>query len=205
MCHGACGTWFASPADMRAPDRSLGVLDAIAARRAIRSYSPEPVDAATVNALLHAAVRAPTAMHAEPWSFVVVQDRARLARISDRAKALALAMPGIGAYYGALLRDPGFSVFYDASTLVVICATAITPFATADCWLAAENLMLAACAYGLGTCVIGFAVAALAASDVRAELGIPDDVTVVAPIVVGIPTSTPPPTSRRDPDILAWR
>ena len=41
--------------------------------------------------LLDAAVHAPTAMHQEPWKFVVIQDRALLRRLSDRAKALAIA------------------------------------------------------------------------------------------------------------------
>jgi len=53
------------------------------------------------------------------------------------------------------LQDPHFSVFYDASTLIVIGARHPDPFAIADCWLAAENLMLAACALRLGSCCIG--------------------------------------------------
>lgn len=190
---------------MREPDRTLSVLDAITSRRAIRSYTPEPVDDATVEALLEAAVQAPTAMHGEPWRFVIVRDPARLTRISDRAKALVLAAPGIGAHYGGLLRDPHFNVFYDASTLIVICAAMKSSFVTADCWLAAENLMLAARAYGLGTCVIGFAVSALADPEIRADLGIPAEVLAVAPIIVGVPAITSPPTWRKPPDILAWR
>jgi hypothetical protein len=44
----------------------------------------------------------------------------------------------------------------------------------ADCWLAPENLMLAACAKGLGACVIGLAVSALSTPEWKAELKIPD-------------------------------
>lgn len=73
-------------------------------------------------------------------------------------------------------------------------------FVTADCWLAAENLMLAAPAYGLGTCVIGFAVPALADLELRADLGIPPEVLVVAPIIVGVPAATPAPTWRKPPN-----
>lgn len=190
---------------MRATDSTLTVLDAITRRRSIRAFTPEPVDDATVEALLEAAVQAPTAMHGEPWRFVIVRDPDRLARISDRAKALVLAGPSVGGHYAKLLRDPHFSIFYDASTLILVCAAMKGSFVTADCWLAAENLMLAAPAYGLGTCVIGFAVPALADPELRADLGIPAEVLVVAPIVVGVPAATPAPTWRKPPEILAWR
>jgi nitroreductase len=53
-------------------------------------------------------------------------------------------------------REP---VFYDA--LIVIGARRRGPVVVADCWLAAENLMLAVCALGPGTCCIGSAVPAL--------------------------------------------
>jgi nitroreductase len=44
------------------------------------------LDEPTIRALLDAAVQAPTAMHTEPWAFVVIQDDATLKRFSDRAK-----------------------------------------------------------------------------------------------------------------------
>jgi nitroreductase len=97
-----------------------------------------------------------------------------------------------------------FNIFYDAGTLVVICAKPMGPFVAADCWLAAENLMLAACAMGLGTCVIGSAVPALNTPAVKAELGIPAEYSAVAPIIVGGPSGETRPTARREPEILAW-
>ena len=105
----------------------------------------------------------------------------------------------------AIFTDPRFDIFYGATTLIVICARPVGSFATADCWLAAENLMLAATSLGLATCPIGFALVALADPALRAELAIPDGVTVVAPIIVGFTTAPPGPTSRKDPDILSWR
>jgi nitroreductase len=77
-------------------------------------------------------------------------------------------------------------------------------FVTADCWLAAENLMLMACGLGLGTCPIGFAVPILNTPEVKRELGIPAEYEVVAPIAVGFPRGFTPPVSRRPPEIIAW-
>ena len=186
----------------------MTVLEAIQNRRSVRDYSPQRLDGATVEALLAAAVRAPTAMHAEPWRFIVVQDRPLLGRISDRAKALFLdevrrKQLDLGDY-AKLCADPAFSVFYNAGTLIVICAPQASDFAPADCWLAAENLMLAAHAQGLGTCVIGSAVEGLNTPDIRAEIGLPDDTLAVAPIIVGIPADNGPPLPRQPPRILNW-
>jgi nitroreductase len=184
------------------------VLEAIYRRRATRAFTPAVVTEAQIRALLGAAVHAPSAMHIEPWAFVIVQDRALLARISDRAKALVALPPG--ADHRPLIRsgplaDPAFNIFYTAGTLVVICAKTPGPFATADCWLAAENLMLAATSLGLATCPIGFALPALGDAAIRAELGIPEGVTPVAPIIVGVAAAEPPAQARRDPQILAWK
>lgn len=49
----------------------------------------------------------------------------------------------------------------------------------ADCWLAAENLMLSACALGLGTCCIGSAIPALNSPEAKSELGISADVELL--------------------------
>jgi nitroreductase len=172
---------------------AMPVLEAIGSRRAVRAYTDQPVPADTIHALLHAAVEAPTAMHVEPWVFLVIQDRALLARISDRAKRILAARTDhdglVRSASGPIVAlPPELNIFYDAGTLIVICARAHGPFATADCWLAAQNLMLAACALGYATCPIGFAVPALN-----------------APIIVGVARETPHRQPRREPEILAWR
>jgi nitroreductase len=184
--------------------------DTINQRRSVRSYTGHKLDRATVGELLAAAVRAPTAIHEEPWQFLIVQDDATLRRLSDRAKALfavEVQRLHLDRRSGGLdvFAQPGFNVFYDAGTLIVICAKPMGPFVVADCWLAAENLMLAAHGLGLGSCVIGSAVAALNEADVKRELGIPADSTAVAPLIVGTPKGDWPATARKPPEILGWR
>jgi len=196
--------------------RRPATLDLIYQRRAVRAYQPTRVDAPTIRALLDAAIQAPTAMHLEPWAFVVIQDMARLERYSDRAKVMAQEEAGrLGDLvkasgvspsndHLALLADPGFNIFYNAGTLIVICGKSLGPFVTADCWLAAENLMLAACSMGLGTCCIGFAVPVLNTPEVKRELAIPPDVTAIAPVIVGVPRGSTRPVPRKAPQILSW-
>ncbi len=188
---------------------AMPLMDAIEWRRSVRSYLPDPVDDATVRHLLAAAVRAPTAIHEEPWAFVVVQDRDLLKRLSDRAKPLFAeeahrAHRDPGGHLLEMFMQPDFNLFYDAGTLIVICGRPMGPFVVADCWLAAENLILAATARGLGTCVIGSAVPVLNTPESKMELSIPANVTAFAPIIVGTPRGAGPATPRKEPDILAW-
>lgn len=58
------------------------ILKNIYARHSVRAYTATPVDRATIHILLDAAVHAPTAIHEEPWAFVVVQDHALLQHLS---------------------------------------------------------------------------------------------------------------------------
>lgn len=186
----------------------LNTLEAINQRRSVRAFCSKGISRETVRHLLAAAVRAPTAMHQEPWAFAVIQDRQLLKSISDRAKPLALAemqRAQCDAEVLNLFAHPNFNIFYNAGTLIVICGQIANPAAVADCWLAAENLMLAACAMSLGSCVIGSASETLNMPPVKAELGIPDDMQVVAPIIVGVPDVAGKPSLRKEPRILCWK
>ncbi len=185
----------------------MNVIEAIHARRAVRAYSSRTVDEATVRSLLLAAVHAPTAMNEQSWVFAVVQNREQLARLSDRAKAMLLdqASPDSKTrQYNSRLQDPEFNIFYDASTLVVIGSRQRGTYTDADCWLAAENLMLAACDAGLGSCPIGLAVPVLNTSEARQDLRFPAAAVAVAPILLGYPSSAVPAVPRAEPHVLSW-
>jgi nitroreductase len=182
-----------------------GIPDLLLARRSVRAYTQEQVDEKTINTLLRAAVDAPTAMHEEPWAFVLVQNRKILKHLSDVAKPLFIERLHRSGQSAAAISDPDFDLFHGAGTLIVICAKPSGPFVEADCWLAAENLMLAASGLGLGSCVIGSAVAALNTPEIKAELDIPVAYHAVAPMVVGVPKGITPPSPRKAPIILSWR
>ena len=189
---------------------NMSIMDAIYNRSSVRSYSAKVLDQTTIRILLAAAVRAPTAVHLEPWVFAILQDTTALKRLSDRAKPLFLeevqrAHLDRGGHALDIFASPDFNMFYNAGTLIIICGKPMGPFVVADCWLAAENLILAAYSMGLGTCIIGAAVPALNTPDIKAELGIPDELTPIAPIIVGVPSGETLPTARKEPEVLFWK
>jgi nitroreductase len=187
----------------------MSAMDAIYHRRSVRDYAPETIDQAVIRSLLDAAVHAPTAMHEEPWSFAVIQDKKLLDRLSESAKknvsSEAQGSTSDQAKHTLHVVDkPDFHVFYNAGTLIVIYSKLEGPFVVADCWLAAENLLLAACAQGLGTCVIGFAASTLNTPEWKAELKIPAGMTAIAPVIVGVAAGETPPVPRKPAEIHTW-
>jgi nitroreductase len=200
---------MSNPKNSTKCEASMSVMDAIQHRRSVRDYASKTIERKVIQTLLDAAVHAPTAMHEEPWSFAVVQDKNVLDRLSESAKKLvhneAQGSDTDRAKHTLHVVDkPDFHVFYNAGTLIVIFSKLQGAFAVADCWLAAENLLLAACAQGLGTCVIGFAVSALNTPEWKSELKIPAEMTAIAPMIVGVPAGETSPVPRKAPEILSW-
>lgn len=178
--------------------------EAIAGRRAVREYTNQPVDQATILRLIDAAVRAPSAVNQQPYFFTVVRDQDLLDRISRGSKAFmmaSLADSPHAEHFRVRLSEPNFQVFYHAPVLVLISATEQAPWIVEDCALASENLMLAAHAAGLGTCWIGFAQGFLNTPEGKAMLSLPARSVSVAPIILGHPRSPVPKVPRKAPDV----
>jgi nitroreductase len=183
----------------------MELMQAIRGRRAVRSYTARQIPRETILALVDAAIAAPSAMNLQPWSFAIVQDVERLAGMSAAAKRFLLASPLSDLALSsqrAALEDPAFDLFYGAPCLIVICARPPSRQASEDCCLAAQNLMLAAHASGLGSCWIGFARPWLEQPQIRASLGLLPDQIPVVPIIVGEPAMLPKPAARHRPSVI---
>ena len=84
-------------------------------RRSVRKFLPEPVSEYDIEALLQAAMAAPSASNRRPWEFVVVTDEGQLARLRrglvfGRYDA-PLAVGGVRQYPAGL--SPTFARFLD--------------------------------------------------------------------------------------------
>jgi nitroreductase len=158
-------------------------LDNIMERRSIRRFLPDPVDGATVEILLRAAMAAPSAGNEQPWRFVVVRDREVLRRLAD--------------------ASPYASMVPSAPLAIVVCGdTSVekhTGFWVQDCSAATENLLLAANALGLGAVWLGFHPAFERAEAAARALALPEGVIPLAVVPVGLPSETKPPADRYDP------
>jgi nitroreductase len=192
---------------------AVGAMAAIYQRRAVRSYIDSLVSREDVQLLVDAAVRAPSAVNRQPWAFAIVQDPAILARYAAEGKAhLVNEPPGIEVVESGLpdidrLRQMAastdFELFHGAPTVIVIYATSAD--GVPDCFLAGQNLMLAAWSLGLGTCPIGLARPLFNQAQVKDELKVSTQWECALPLALGWPNGETAPTSRRPAQIVSWK
>ncbi len=136
------------------------VMETILHRRSIRRFAPEQIREETLAQILQAGLYAPSAGGRQGVLFAVCQDRAvntRLGKIKRANAKPRMAKNGnyVSREQPSIADDPRLTdAFYGAPTVVTCFAPKGFLFAAEDCAMAAENLMLAADALGVGSCYI---------------------------------------------------
>ncbi len=155
------------------------MLDLIKKRRSIREYTDDPLSNEDVNALLEAAMAAPSADNLQPWEFIVVDD---------------------GAKRQALSRThPWSKMCADAPVVFVVCAgERRSNHWVEDASAATENLLLEAASRDLGAVWVGVYPNTGYEKHVRETLSIPSSLRVLCLIPVGHPAESKPPHTKFD-------
>ena len=144
--------------------------DTIRARRNVREYADRPVAAEELDRILEAGRRAPSSRNQQPWDFVLVTDRDRLAE-------LATVWQGAG------------HVARSAATVALVTPadSAQADSAQYDLGQATMAMMLAATDLGIGT-----GHSAVADQDLAREvLGLPGDRRCAYLLALGYPAGRP--------------
>jgi nitroreductase len=175
-------------------------------RRSVRKYRDRNVPVEVIRELINESTLAPNAGNEQPWKFIIVNDKELLKRISDESKKNILARIASNSNdyakkYEGMLRNKALNVFYNAPCLVMILGSSHLKNLYVDCALAASYFMMGATARGLATCWVNLGIEI---HDPRMidELGIPEDCTIVAPIIVGYPEKIPRIPKMKEPEIL---
>ena len=154
------------------------------ARRSIRKYTAEAVDEQSLHRALETAMAAPSAMHCDPWRFVVITEPGAL-------NALADCLP-----YGQMLRHAGAG-FIVCGDLHAAHRGELS-YLLQDVSAATENLLLALHAQGLGAVWLGIHPTAERVEAVRKAFGLPEEIVPVAAVAVGHPAEHPEARTRYD-------
>ena len=101
------------------------------------------------------------------------------------------------------LQDKNFNLFYNAPVLILVIGSKNNALTDYDCSLCAGNMMLAAHSMGIGSCWIGGAAVIQQSVELMAELKIPPDYKLVAPIIFGYQKTIPPTPEKREP-VVFW-
>jgi nitroreductase len=193
-----------------ASQRTLNLFDAMYTARSIRRFRPDPVPGALVHRVLESATQAPNGTNAQGWRFVVVRDPAKRRELGE------LYRQGFMEVYPADRlaneRDPNRRrvmrgalhlaehMGNEPPVLVLACVerapgTAASQGSGASIYPAVQNMLLASRALGLGACLT--TLHRRREAQVKALLGIPENVDTYALIPLGYPAAPFGPLRRR--------
>ena len=145
-------------------------MESIYSRVSIRKYQDRPVEKEKTEAILRAAMQAPSAGNQQPWEFYVVTNKAKLAALSE-----------VSPYAGMTKNAPV------AIVSVYRKKCAMPEYAQIDLSIAMENLWLETDAQGLGGVWLGIAPLEERMRAVEEILSIPDTMRAFAIFPYGYP------------------
>jgi len=152
--------------------RLLSCIDKILSRRSIRRYKREPVPADVKEKILEAGRLAPSAANRQPWHFIVCEGAAAKEKLSK------------GRWSG-FVKDSSFAVIgvslpFDETS---------KKWGIVDTTIALQNMVLAAEMQGVGSCWVGD----FKEAEIKKDLDIPAEATVVCVVTFGLPDEKPGP------------
>lgn len=137
------------------------IFETIMHRRSIRRFEPKQIEETALQQILQAGLYAPCAGGRQGVIFAVCQDKEVNERLGKIKRAnsnprMATATSFVSREQPSIADDPKLTnAFYDAPTVITLFAPKNFLFSVDDCAVAAENMMLAADALGIGSCYIG--------------------------------------------------
>ncbi|MBI2889482.1 MAG: nitroreductase family protein [Nitrospirae bacterium] len=210
------------------------VESVICRRRSVRFYLQKQVPEYLVRRVLEAGRFAPSAGNAQPWKYIVLQDRAMMAEMEAdvvrvcrlltrfayymvpgsehkewRAKLLMRLSPNnfhpIPFTAMKLIAEGKLGVWHKAPTVIVLLADMRSPgFPVLDIGITGQNMVLAAHSYGLGTCWVSFVKPLAYYRKWRKRLGIRYPYKLVTSIAVGYPRGIPDGEVDRETRAIDW-
>ncbi len=189
-------------------------------RRSCRNYTDKPVNPVILEDLVKIGITAPSATNSQKWTFTLLENRALVVGFANRIGSFfkrlnktaekpffrwllkCLGKAELDSYYREYYESVKTGLeewetvgtdilFHGAAAVIVVGSSKDAAYPKDAALLATQNILLAAHSMGLGTCLIGFAVAAMGKDkSIKRSLGIPDGEDVYAVIALGYPDET---------------
>lgn len=174
----------------------MDTFDAIKARRSVRRFQDKPVEQEKLNALLEAVRMSPSWANLQCWKFLVVKDKSLREQISEMSYVESFFAPG------GYKANPAKKGLAEAPIVIVACADPSKSgviwnqhYYMTDVGIAAQTLMLSACALGLGTVFVGV----FDEQKLRGLLGVPSHIRIIGLFPLGYPLEEKKDGPRRKP------
>jgi len=172
-------------------------------QRAIRRLKPDPIPEAMLRQIMDAAICAPSGGNRQGWSFVLVRDAAKRKRLGELYREAWDELMKVPSYAAAAQAPPDsptgkmlasaqhLSEHMGEVPVLILACVALDPglkatiTTGASIYPAVQNILLAARALGIGSCIT--TIHKFRDAEVKELLGIPAEVETAALIPLGYP------------------
>ncbi len=175
-------------AQQKAESDAQAAINNIMTRTSIRKYTNEPVSKADIETMLRAGMAAPTAVNKQPWHFVAVTNKDKLAELAGRR---------------GMIKQAGVAIVVCGNLDKALQGKA-QAFWIQDCSAATENILLAANALGLGAVWTGCYPMDDRVAEVSKVLKLPENIVPLCVIAIGHPAEQPTPKNKWKPENVSY-
>jgi nitroreductase len=162
----------------------MEAMEVILTRRSVRHFLPDPIPQDQIDQLLRSAMQAPSAANAQPWHFVVIDDRNILEEVTT--------------------FHPAAECLHRAPLAILVCGDDRLEKRPdrwiLDCSAATENILLAAHAHGLGAVWLGIYPDALRIENISRLVNLPTEVHPLSLVAIGKPERHAQKVNRYKPE-----
>ena len=193
------------------------LVQLMASRRSCRNFTDQPVKRALLDDLMKIGITAPSGTNSQSWTFTILPARKAVTAFAEHVASffeklnataektllrMFLKLIGKGeldAYYRGYYRKVKEALeewygsgkdrlFHGSPAAILVGSKPGASSPAEDALLATQNILLAAHSMGLGSCLIGYAVAAMKKDpSIQKSIGIPSEEEIHAVIALGYP------------------
>jgi nitroreductase len=186
--------WYNGATEAKSGDivRRCRMIEILRERRSIRKYQATAIDSQAMEIIKEALLRSPSSRGINPWTFVFVDQKELLGRLSQA-------------------KEKGAQFVKDAALAIVVCADETeSDVWIEDCSIASVVVQLAAQSLGLGSCWSQirnrFHSKEMSAEQyIRELLHLPGNLKVLSIIAIGVPAETKTPIAKEQLDYTKIR
>jgi nitroreductase len=196
------------------------ILALVRSRRSIRKFSHKAVSRENILRVLEAARWAPSNHNRQPWRFILFEDRSQIGKLAETVgvelSGRLQSLPAVARGYASEFAN--YATFFgEAPVLVVVMHKRPVSLSNAllkdahqpelvsgeplSSAMAVQNLLIAAHALGLGTCVLTAPL--IVQEAVVRELNLPREYDLTCLVALGFPDETPAPPRRKSIEQIA--
>lgn len=152
----------------------MDIQEALLNRRSIRKYKNQKISKEDLNAILKAAMYAPSAMNLQAWQFIVIDDKQILA---ETIKSIP---------YAEMLRQ--------SAAAIIVCGDSSVEknesWLLQNCSAVIQNILLSAYGLGIGSCWIAIHGMDDVYRNIKTQFKLPENIVPVSLISLGYPNET---------------